>query len=114
MSNPPGVIRSSIWSVTAAAMYWASSSATGSFVAWNELKRPLQRTNSASRFNLMLVLRCCDGAYLGQIARMDEMAPFCALLGPNLEIFDLDLLQGLRAFYLDLLSSGMRQKPSTP
>jgi hypothetical protein len=74
----------------------------GSFVAWNELKQPLQQINSASRFNLMLVLGSCNGAYLSQIARMDEMAPFCALLGPNREIFDVGLLQGLRAFYLDL------------
>jgi hypothetical protein len=35
---------------------------------------------------------------------MDETAPFCALLGPNDDVGDRGLLDGLRAFYLELFT----------
>jgi hypothetical protein len=76
----------------------------GSYVPWDDLKPRLQAINLASRFNLFLILGCCNGGYVAQIARLEEPAAFCALLGPNNELGERDLLDGLRAFYTELLT----------
>jgi hypothetical protein len=75
-----------------------------SVVLWETLKRPLQAINLASRFNLFLIMACCNGGYFGQTARLEEMSAVCAYLGPNADISGKSLLHALSAFYTQLFT----------
>jgi hypothetical protein len=77
----------------------------GSLVSWEECKAGLVEINMASRFNLILVLGCCYGAYFAQTARLSEVAAFNAYIGPTGTISAKHLETGLRAFYEELFNS---------
>jgi hypothetical protein len=51
----------------------------GSIVTWDELRPSLQSINIASRFNLLLVLACCDGGYFGSSNRLHELSSFSVI-----------------------------------
>jgi hypothetical protein len=78
--------------------------ADGSYLGWDELKPKLEAINLASRFNLILVIGACYGGYFGQTTRLQERAAFCAYLGPNCSLSAGNLYNGLRAFYIGLLT----------
>jgi hypothetical protein len=75
-----------------------------SVVLWEAVKRPLQAINLAARFNLFLIMACCNGGYFGQIARLEEMSAVCAYLGPNADVTGRSLLDALCAFYTELFT----------
>jgi hypothetical protein len=79
--------------------------ADGSLVAWDELKAKLEAINVYARFNLILVLGCCYGAYFGREARLYERAPFVAYIAPTERIEVRILAAGLHAFYEELFTS---------
>jgi hypothetical protein len=76
-----------------------------SWIAWSELKAVLETINLAGRFNLILVLGCCHGAYFGREARLYDRAGFNAYIAPTDRIDIGTLEAGLRAFYAELLTS---------
>jgi hypothetical protein len=76
-----------------------------SLVSWEECKASLVEINIASRFNLMLVLGCCYGAYFARTGRLSEAAAFNAYIGPTGDIYAEHLETGLRAFYAELFNS---------
>ena len=79
--------------------------ADGSRIAWDELKTALEAINLAARFNLILVLGCCYGAYFGREARLHEHAAFVAYIAPTDRIEVKTLAAGLHAFYEELFTS---------
>lgn len=74
-------------------------------IGWDELKTGLEAINLATRFNLVLVLGCCHGAYFGREARLYERAAFNAYIAPIDRIEVGTLEAGLHAFYSELFTS---------
>jgi hypothetical protein len=74
-------------------------------IAWDELKTALETINLAGRFNLILVLGCCHGAYFGREARLYDRAGFNAYIAPTDRVEVGSLEAGLRAFYDELFRS---------
>jgi hypothetical protein len=76
----------------------------GSSASWDILKSYLLAINLASKFNLFLIMGCCNGGYFGQVSRLEETSAICGYLGPNSDVGDVDLLKALRAFYTELFT----------
>ncbi len=55
----------------------------GATVSWDDLKPKFQLINRASRFNLFLILACCNGGYFGRTTRLSEFSAVSTYLGPN-------------------------------
>jgi len=77
----------------------------GSTTSWDHLKPHFQAINFASRFNLFLILACCNGGYFGQAERLHEQAAFLAYLGPNTDVDNRELSNALKAFFTALFGA---------
>jgi hypothetical protein len=75
------------------------------WISWDELKTWLEAINMATRFNLVLVLGCCHGAYFGRESRLYERAAFNAYIAPTDRIEVGTLEAGLHTFYAELFTS---------
>jgi len=76
----------------------------GSFLRWDEIKPKLEAINLASRFNLILMLGCCNGAYFASTTRLAERSAFCAYVGPTNSVAAGTLYDGFLAFYRSLFT----------
>ena len=79
--------------------------ADGSFLGWKELKPCLTAINIATRCNLLIVMACCNGGYLGQLLLPTERAPCWALIGPTTTVCADEILSNLSSFYMTLLGT---------
>jgi hypothetical protein len=76
----------------------------GSLVTWVELKPYLQAINLASRFNLVILMSCCSGAWYAGEERLEEPASFLAYLGPITPVDDLPMQRATMAFFAALFA----------
>jgi hypothetical protein len=74
-------------------------------LGWKELKPFLTATNVATRCNLLIVMACCNGGYLGQILLPTERAPCWALIGPTATVYTDEILSNLNSFYMTFLGT---------
>jgi hypothetical protein len=80
--------------------------ADGSHLTWRAIKPPLTALNIATRLNLVVVLGCCYGAFLGSILEIDDRAPVCAYIGPTDAATAGDLAESYAELYRELLTTG--------
>jgi hypothetical protein len=73
--------------------------AANELVTWDELRKVLIEINQACRLNLVIVLACCNGAYLIKAATKMDRAPFWAIIGPEVEVTAGEVLIEFREFY---------------
>jgi hypothetical protein len=76
----------------------------GSLVTWVELKPYLQAINLVSRFNLVVLMSCCSGAWYASEERLEEPASFLAYLGPITPVDDLPMQRATMAFFTRLFA----------
>lgn len=77
----------------------AASQRSKDFLEWNELTRPLQQLNLATRCNLVVFCSACIG-YAGVLIFSEgPRAPMVALVGPTEEAGPTDLLNASKEFY---------------
>lgn len=78
----------------------------GSTLGWQECGELLTQLNIATRFNLLVVLAACYGAYLnGQYSPIKPSPAFC-IVALTEEIDPADAIGGFRTFYTQLLQTG--------
>lgn len=77
----------------------------GSVLPWSALSDLLVILNTATRFNLVVVVSSCYGAHF--LSQLDcvEPAPCYAIIAPTAEVGPDEILQGFRTFYLELFKS---------
>lgn len=80
--------------------------ASGEFISWDELKKPLADLNIQTRNNLLVVLAACYGAYLMTTLVPTDRAPCWGLVGPNEAMYPDVLLKSFLEFYAELLATG--------
>lgn len=78
---------------------------SGESVLWSELKGVLQALNQASRFNLLVTVAACSGAYLASTISPVDRAPVWGVIGPAGRIGDDEVLDAFRAFYAEFLAN---------
>lgn len=76
-----------------------SRDAEGELLPWTELTIPLQKLNTATKCNLILVVVTCLGFAAIQALTQGPRAPAVALIGPNATVNESDLLLGAKEFY---------------
>jgi hypothetical protein len=79
--------------------------ASDEFIAWEVFRERLAMINVACRNNLLVTMAACEGAYLFQVVKPTERAPFCGLIGPKKKIPAGELESDYSAFYSELLES---------
>lgn len=79
--------------------------ADNTFLSWIELKPYFININKASRFNLIIVLAACNGAYLAKTLSTIDRAPCWALIGPTDKVYPDELLRDFTGFYQCLLNT---------
>ena len=78
----------------------------GSTLDWAEWGELLTQLNIATRFNLLVAVSACYGAYLnGQYSPIRPSPAFC-IVAPTEEINPADAMRGFRTFYSHLLQTG--------
>jgi hypothetical protein len=78
---------------------------SGEFVAWTELRPVMEEINRLTKFNLLVVMATCKGAYLIQSMRPTQRAPFWGVIGPNRTVYDIEMQRALDAFYRKLVAT---------
>jgi hypothetical protein len=78
----------------------------GTTIYWTELAQRFRAFNIASRFNLLVVLACCDGIHQIQVLTIHDMCPFSAVVGCEGKIYTSELLNGYERFYEILVNDG--------
>ena len=78
---------------------------SGECLSWFEFKDELTAINEASRLNLLVLLAACDGVHLFHIIQPTDRAPFYAMIGPNRDVSEGELLAGVTTFYKTLFES---------
>lgn len=73
--------------------------ANGELVAWDDLREILIEINQACRLNLVVVLAACNGAHLIKVATKLDIAPFWAVIGPEVEVMADAVQRDFGAFY---------------
>lgn len=68
-------------------------------LTWDELSEPLQRLNRATRCNLVVLVAACVGFAAIGAFRRGPRAPAVALVGPDDDLNEGDLLRGTKEFY---------------
>lgn len=68
-------------------------------LTWDELVRPLQDLNLATRCNLVVVVAACTGFAAIQALCCGPRAPAVALVGPDAPVNPMNLLWGAKEFY---------------
>ncbi|WP_305910477.1 hypothetical protein Q9L42_020170 (plasmid) [Methylomarinum sp. Ch1-1] len=76
-----------------------SSKSIEEFIAWEELTKPLQDLNEATKCNLIFVVAACLGLAAVQVLTKGPRAPAVALVGSDEEVNESDLLHGMQEFY---------------
>lgn len=79
--------------------------ASGDFVEWSELKRPLTEINVLSRLNLFVAMSACWGEWLVRMLRVTDPAPIWGCLGARKAISEDALIDGFKIFYRELLKN---------
>lgn len=69
------------------------------WLIWSELTPFLQKLNLATRCNLVVVVAACIGFAAIQALISGPRAPAIALVGPDANVNDSDLLRGTKEFY---------------
>lgn len=77
---------------------------SGEFVSWSELKLVLIDINRACNLNMFISLAVCMGAYLMEIMKPNEPAPFWGIVGSFEKLQNWDLLDRYTGFYDSLLT----------
>jgi hypothetical protein len=72
-------------------------------VRWEEFRSVLTAINEATRFRLLVVMALCKGAYLATTLNPPKPAPAWAVLGPEVDVEDLDIEAGMWMQYEALL-----------
>jgi len=78
---------------------------SGEFIKWIELYKNLIEINSIIGNNLFITLAVCKGAYLMELIKLVNPAPFWGFIGSFDKIKSEDLLIRYNEFYLELLNS---------
>jgi hypothetical protein len=73
--------------------------ASGEFVPWSEVKKPLTDINVTCRLNLLVVMAACNGRGLLEIVQPTDRAPMWGLIGPNRIVRAGEIEDANRAFY---------------
>lgn len=68
-------------------------------LTWDDLTKPLQDLNLATRCNLVVVVAACTGFAGIQALRSGPRAPAIALVGPDAPVSPMNLLWGAKEFY---------------
>ena len=76
-----------------------SRDAEGELLHWTELTIPLQKLNTATNCNLILVVVTCFGFAAIQALTQGLRAPAVALIGPNATVNESDLFLGAKELY---------------
>lgn len=76
----------------------------GDLVPWAIMAELLTEINRLTKFNLLLVLGACSGAHFVETLLPTKPAPVWALIGPQENVIDSDLLDSYRVFYGELLN----------
>ncbi len=79
--------------------------ASGEQVEWEDLRAALTEINVATGDRVLLCLAACHGAHAIGLIDVTQPAPFCFLLAPVDEVWNLPTLRGFEAFYLRLLET---------
>lgn len=79
-------------------------SATDEFIPWDALAMPLRRLNVATHNSTVVAVAACKGGYLATAAAAHpfEPAPFCGIVGPDVDTYDVNLKYGFREYYFEL------------
>lgn len=75
-------------------------------VFWQELGALMAPLNRATRFNLIVTLAACHGAFFAKALDPFKPAPFLHLVSPAERIYPDEVEECFRAFYWHLLSQG--------
>lgn len=78
---------------------------SGEFVSWWEMKDALTEINTASRFNLLVVMAACCGGHLIEIVRPTDRAPVWGVIGPDRDLAADRIETDFQAFYDEFFTS---------
>lgn len=79
--------------------------ANGELILWNDLRDSLISINHACKLNLMVTLAACNGYHFIKTSDKPDRAPFWGVIGPNEEMFDVDLEIDFNEFYSELIKN---------
>jgi hypothetical protein len=74
-------------------------------VRWEDMRETLTAINEATHFRLLVVMAMCKGAYLASVLHPPHPAPAWAVIGPEVDVDDVPMENGMWLQYDALLSS---------
>lgn len=77
----------------------------GSTLSWEDLAGKLKPINIATKFNLLVLVSACFGAYFTQMIKAHKPSPCWGVIAPTDSVVPYEIRSGFHAFYLKFLET---------